>query len=211
MFVAVTLDVVSQALAQPIGAIGIQPETPTVEITNLVSTAVQALGVMLLTAVAAWLRSHLNDQAAQKTVLTAAENAVAYAENRLGVKGDQPYTVPVASAIGRMALGYMNTHVAEASKHLGLDDQSLSRIIISKMPDVKDGGIDEGTFNGIVASASGKPPAPVDYSQLLQVFGPMVEQQIEAALTARAKGVPAAAPVKAAPVPEAGKPEPQVG
>lgn len=214
MFVTLTLDVISQAAAQPIGAIGVVPQTPTVEITNLVSTAVQALGVMLLTAVAAWLRNHLNDVAAQKTVLTAAENAVAYAENRIGVKGDQPYTVPVASTIGRLALGYMNTHVGEAAKHLGLDDQSLSRIIIAKMPDIKDGGIDEGTFNGIVASASGKPPAPVDYSQLLTVFGPMISQQLEQALAARAV-VGAAKPTtildKPAPIAEVGKPEPQVG
>ena len=177
-------DLITQAVAQ--AAIGLTPisidtpislpPTPTVEVTNLISTVIQGIGVMLLTAVAAWVRSHLNDVAAQKTVLTAAENAVAYAENRLGVKGDQPYTVPVASAIGRMALGYMNAHVAQAAKQMGLDDAGLSRIIIAKMPDVKDGGIDQGTYNNIVASASGKAPAPTDYSQLLAVLGPAIKQ-----------------------------------
>jgi hypothetical protein len=198
-------DFVAQAFAQPLGAIGVDPaSTPTVEITNIVGTLVQAVGVMLLTAVAAWTRSHLNDAAAQKTVLTAAENAVAYAENRLGVKGDQPYTVPVASAVGRMAIAYMNAHVADAVKYMGLDDASLSRIIISKMPDVKDGGIDEGTFNGIVSSASGKPSAPADYGQLLSVFGPMIQQQVETALAAHygAKPTTAAPVVKATPAPE---------
>lgn len=198
-------DLVSQALAQPLGAIGVAT-TPTVEITNLVTTFIQAVGVALLTAIAAWTRKHLNNKQAQDTILRAAENAVAYAENRLGVKGDQPYSVPVASAIGRMALGYMNTHVAGYAKQLGLDDAGISRIIISKMPDVKDGGIDEGTFNGIAASASGKAPAPVDYGQLLQVFGPMIQQMV--AEHAAKAAVPI---VKSIPVPEASKPEPQVG
>lgn len=210
MFVALALDVVTQAVAQPVIAVS-PPLTPTVEITNLVSTAVQAVGVMLLTAVAAWLRNHLNNKQAQQTVLTAAENAVAYAENRMGVKGDEPYTVPVASSIGRLALGYMNTHVGTYVKQLGLDDASLSRIIIAKMPDIKGDGIDEGTFNGIVASASGKPPAPVDYSQLLKVFGPMISSQIDLALAARTAAAPAKPATildKPAPVPEVGKPEP---
>lgn len=182
MHTLITLVSMASAVAQPIGAIGVMPATPTVEITNLVSTIVQGLGVMLLTVVAAWVRSHLNDVAAQKTVLTASENAVAYAENRLGVKGDQPYSVPVASAVGRMALGYMNAHVSEAAKHLGLDDAGLSRIIIAKMPDIKDGGIDEGTLNQISASASGKAPAPADYSQLLAVLGPVFAQAAEKAI-----------------------------
>ena len=208
-------DFVAQAFAQPIGAIGVST-TPTADITTLVSTIVQAIGVMLLTVVAAWVRNHLNDAAAQKTVLTAAENAVAYAENRLGVKGDQPYTVPVASAVGRMAIAYMNAHVADAVKYMGLDDQSLSRIIISKMPDVKDGGIDEGTFNGIVSSASGKPSAPADYGQLLSVFGPMIQQQVETALAAHYNTKPSASatpiPNKAMPAPEtSGTTHPEVG
>ena len=109
------------------------PTAPRVDISNIVNEIIQGLGVMILSAVALWVRSHLNDAAAQKTVLTAAENAVAYAENRLGVKGDEPYTVPVASAIGRVALGYMNAHVADAAKRMGLDEEGLSRIIVAKI------------------------------------------------------------------------------
>lgn len=200
-----------EALAQPIGAIGIVPATPTVEITNLITTIIQGIGVMVLSAAALWVKSHLTDTSAQKTVLTAAENAVAYAENRLGVKGDQPYSVPVANSIGRLALSYMNTHVADSAKRLGLDDASLSRIIVAKMPDIKDGGIDEGTFNNIVASASGKPPAPVDYGQLLTVFGPMIKQMIiDHEQTANKSVKPEVAPAKVLTEPLAAS-KPEVG
>jgi hypothetical protein len=147
-----------------------------VDISNIISTATQGLAVALLTVVAAWARSHLNDKQAQQTVITAAENAVSYAENRLGVKADHPYTVPVASAVGKMALSYMNAHVGGAVKQLGLDDAGVSRLIVAKMPDIAGGGIDEGTFSGIVASASGKAPAPADYSKLLEVLAPVMEQ-----------------------------------
>jgi hypothetical protein len=149
---------------------------PTADIGNIVSTVINGVGVAVLTIVAAWTRAHLNNKQAQDTVLTAAENAVAYAENRLGVKSGQPYSVPVASAVGRMALGYVNAHVGDAAKQLGLDDAGISRIVVAKMPGIAAGGIDESTFNGIVASASGAAPAPADYSQLVAVLTPMLEQ-----------------------------------
>lgn len=153
-----------------------------VDISNIVTAAIQGAGVAVLTVIAAWTRSHLNNKQAQQTVITAAENAVAYAENRLGVRGDHPYTVPVASAVGKMALSYVNAHVGDAVKQLGLDDASVSRLIVAKMPDIAGGGIDEGTFKGIVASASGQPPGPADYGALLAVLGPAIEQAAAKAL-----------------------------
>lgn len=184
-----------EALAQPLGVVSnVSTVTPTVEITNLVVVIIQGIGVMVLSAAAVWVKGHMTDVAAQKTVLTAAENAVAYAENRLGVKGDQPYTVPVANSIGRIALSYMNAHVADSAKRLGLDDASLSRLIVAKMPDVKDGGIDEGTFNNIVASASGKAPTPVDYSQLIMVLSPAIKQAIAEHFAHKPTDPPAAVP-----------------
>jgi hypothetical protein len=159
------------------------PETSTVDISNIINQALLSAGLFILSTIALWTRNHLNNKQAQQTVLTAAENAVAYAENRLGVKGSEPYTVPVASAIGRLALGYMNAHVGDAVKQMGLDQAGISRIIVAKMPDIKDGGIDQGTFNSIAASASGKAPPPADYSALLQVLGPAIEQAASKAIS----------------------------
>lgn len=161
------------------------PSLTLVDIGPLLAAIFQGAGVIVLGAVAAWVRSHLKDQAAQKTVLTAVENAVSYAENHYGIKPGQVYTIPIAKGVGATALQYVMDLVPDAVKRMGLDYPALAKIVVAKMPAIDRTPLDPSTVDDIVNAASGKTTASnPSVDDLVKVLEPMVQQLVNTAIMA---------------------------
>lgn len=150
-----------------------------VDIGPLLSAIFQGLGVIVLGITAVWVRSHVKDQAAQQTVLTAVENAVSYAENHYGVKPGTAYTIPVAKGVGATALQYVVDQVPDAVKRMGLDYPSLAKLVVAKMPSIDRTPLDPSTVDDIVNAASGKTTAPTPSTDdLIKALEPLIQKMV---------------------------------
>jgi hypothetical protein len=154
-----------------------------VDIAPLIIAGAHWIGVLILAVAAAWLRSHVTDQAARQTILTAVENGISFAENHLGVDGSKPYTVPVASNIGATALRYVTELAPDAVKRMGLNDQALAKIVVAKMPGIDRTPLDPSTVDQITASVSGKAPTAPSMDDLMKALGPIIQQAVSTAIT----------------------------
>lgn len=162
------------------------PAMTAVDIAPLISSIVQAAAVILMAIIAAWVRSHLNDKTAQDTVLKAVENGISFAENHFGATSGKPYTIPMAQGIGATALRYVTTLVPGAVKQMGLDDTSLAKIVVAKMPGIERTPLDPSTVDAITAAANGKAPigtAPT-MEDISKILLPMIQQAVEGAVAA---------------------------
>jgi hypothetical protein len=171
------------------------PAMTAVDIAPLISSIVQGLAVLLMAAIAAWVRSHLNDKAAQDTVLRAVENGISFAENHFGATSGKAYTIPMAQGIGATALRYVTTLVPGAVKQMGLDDNALAKIVVAKMPGIERTPLDPSTVDAITAAAQGKAPigtAP-SLDDISKVLLPLIQQAVEGAVAAHYGKAPAPA------------------
>jgi hypothetical protein len=151
-----------------------------VDIAPLIQAGAHWAAVIVLTIVAAWARSHLQDQAARDMVLKAVANGINYAENHFGATSGKPYTIPMATGIGAMALRYTTELVPDAVKRMGLDDKSLAKIVVAKMPGIDRTPLDPSTVDQITAAtAPGVVTAAPSVTELLKVLVPALLPQLE--------------------------------
>jgi hypothetical protein len=168
----------------------------------LIQAAMQAVFLAVLSILAYWLQGHVKDENTRNAILSAAENGVNHAINRIDAASkDGSMSVPVASGVTAMAAKYVLDMVPGAVKSMGMDEKNIVNLVISKLPANVTGNITDANIDFIASRISGKPgtaPPATDLSQLTAALTPIIQQAASDAITAHYAGA-AAKPVAAAP------------
>lgn len=182
-----------------IGSIGSSGMTA-LDFAPLVQALAQIVGLTVVSIIGYWLQGHVKDENTRNTILDAAENGVNHAINRIDAASKTgSMTVPVASGVTAMAVRYVMDMVPGAVKSMGLDEKSIAKLVIAKLPGVT-GDIDDKTLEFIASRVSGKPgtaPPPTDLSELTAALTPIIQQATADALAAHYNGVSKPVPTAA--------------
>lgn len=158
----------------------------TYDFTSIVTALAQLAIPMIGTVIYGLLQSHLKDQAAKDTVLKAIENGVSFGLNKVdGALAGRPLTVQLGSSVATQAVKYAMALVPDAAKRLGLNEASLAKIAVARLPGVE-GHISDEAINGIAAAATGRAVASTSTTDIINALLPEIEKVIAARATAPA-------------------------
>lgn len=161
--------------------------TTAIDLAPLIQAAAHVIFLSILSVLGYWLQGHVKDENARKAILDAAENGVNHAINRIDTAAkDGSMSVPVASGVTAMAARYALEMVPGAIKRLGMDEKSVTKLVIAKLPGVT-GEITDQNIDFIASRISGKPstaPPPTDYSLLVADLTAGMKQAMTEALAA---------------------------
>lgn len=160
--------------------------TTAIDVAPLVSAIAQLAIPAIGTVIYALLQSHLKDQAAKDTVLKAIKNGVSFGLNKVdGALAGKPLNVQLGSSVATQAVKYAMALVPDAAKRLGLNEASLAKIAVAKLPGVE-GHISDEAINGIAAAATGRAVASASTTDIVNALIPAILPEIEKVIAARA-------------------------
>jgi hypothetical protein len=195
------IPVITQAVAQPLGAIGVPPETSSISSTAVdISPTIIAVSHVLFVALAAvvsyWAQGHIRDQADRDNFDTLIQKGVSFgmAKEASALKG-HPLTADVGSAVAAHAIAFAQEQEPAMIKRLGLDDTDVAQHAIAALPAV-DGPIHTDTVEAIAAAASGAPTASPDLAQITAMFERGLTQAVDAVINKQYTGAPKPDPAK---------------
>jgi hypothetical protein len=199
------IPIVTQAAAQPFGAIGVAPTEPSSLSSSVVdfSPTIEAVSHVVFVALAAvvsyWAQSHIRDQADRDNFDTLIQKGVSLgmAKEAAALKG-HPLTADVGSAVAAHAIAFAQEQEPAMIKRLGLDDTDVAQHAIAALPAV-DGPVHTDTVKGIANAAEGGPVATPDLAAITAMFERGLTQAVEAVVNKQYAGA-APAPKPPAPI-----------
>lgn len=197
------IPVITQAVAQPFGAIGVAPGPNSITSTAVdISPTIEAVSHVIFVALAAvvsyWAQSHIRDQADRSNFDTLIQKGVSLGMSKeaAALKG-HPLNVDVGSAVAAHAIAFAQQQEPAMIKRLGLNDTDVAEHAVAALPAV-DGPIHVDTVKGIANAAEGVPVVAPDLNALTAMFERALTQATEAVINRQYTG---AAPVKPPPPP----------
>lgn len=178
----------SYALAQSAvgGAIG-----TTIDLSPMLTLGVQAVSLVVLLVGVWFIYSHTTNQDQRAALTGILEKAVGFGLNAVaGATANKNLNINLGTSTAAMvaatALKYAQQFGPQAIAHFGLDEKSVAKMIVARLPGV-DGTIDDTTLNQIVATAN-TPGSTAPMTDQIKDLLPELTQMLGDYLLARKAG-----------------------
>lgn len=133
----------------------------------ILTLGLQGVALLLLIGITWFAYTHIKNKDARDAIVLIAEKAVSFGLNAVaGATKDKPLNVNVGSSVVATALKYVNQFGPEVVAKFGLDQASLAKMLVARLPGV-DGQIDDATIARIVATASSTPGSTASAKDVL--------------------------------------------